>query len=325
MAQGFSDAKKRTLGLLGASKEARHEAVNLHLPEGKSITSADLIAAIAKLDVSALVQNGLPAVAVFDFDQTLMAGDVAAQFGLLAAAEQQFRPEANEGVVTLLASLNLAGLDRAKLDAQDVNANVLLAYELLHQRLAGGDPAQTVSTAEFFYVLAAAMRGMSPGEAKTLGEKLFEVGPPGHGPYRNHLFDPSSGSHDSAGDLVAMLQQRGVSCHVVSAGLRFLASIGARYVGIPDKNVYGAVLETSDGIYTGRVADVVAVGKPNLVRQAIGTAPLFAFGDTAFTDGPMLKLALVKGFMVDPQPAFLDMVERQSLDFMTLTFRPHRR
>lgn len=319
----LSQDRRRAAGVLGGDSREIFATLNLDIPVGddNKVRSHDLIAAMEKLDVRDLRAAGIAPVAVFDFDKTLMADDVFVEFTELAAAQAAFSEEGNPGVVDLLVDLGIGGMTREQLAARSVNDNVTFAIELAAARHNGAPADQSISNSELFFIVAAAMKGMLKSRAVELARELYEVGAPGRAPYKTHVFDPSSGPDDSAADLVDILQLRGVECYIVTAGMTFLAREGARYLGIPASNVCGGDVETKDGRFTGRIVDVHQIGKQVLVRKNIGTPPLFAFGDTASTDGPMLEMALAPGFMVDPRQKFLDMVRREGLDFITLTYR----
>lgn len=320
----LSQDRRRAAAVLGNESHEIFASLNLNILVGddNKIRSHNLVTAMEKLDVRDLRAAGVAPVAVFDFDKTLMADDVFVEFTELAVAQRAFVEDGNPGVVDLLVDLGVVDLSREQLLARSVNDNVAVAVGLAAARQTGAAADASISNSELFFVVTAAMKGMRRNRAVGLAQELYEKGAPGRAPYKTHVFDPTPGPADSAADLVDVLQRRGVECYIVTAGLTFLARQGARYLGIPEGNVSGGDLEMKDNRFTGRVVDVHQVGKQSLVRDNVGTAPLFAFGDTALTDGPMLKMALTPGFMVDPRQKFLDMVRREGLDFITLTYRP---
>ena len=57
-----------------------------------------------------------------------------------------------------------------------------------------------------------------------------------------------------------------------------------------------------------------------MIRRYIGTPPLFAFGDTPRTDAPMLRMALLRGFMVNPTEAFEKVNRAEGNRFAALTY-----
>ncbi len=313
--------RARAIACLGNSHPTRLQCVKLHLPNEPYIRSRELVAALQQADFQALKRLKFPAVAVFDFDNTLMAGDVFGEFAELLVQTRCLKPEANPPLAKLMGSMGLPGLSEAELLRRDVNDNLETALTLMMARERGAPAESSIAISEMFFILAAAMKGLTPAIAGELAHKLYEDGVAGRAPYRTHVFDPSPHPYDSAQNIVEVLQDKGIECHIVTAGLRLLAQAGAKYLGIANRHVVGAELETQDGVYTGRVSSVVDIGKPALVQRNIAPAPLFAFGDSPSTDGPMLKLALIQGFMVDPQPAFIEMAKRENQHFMTLSFK----
>lgn len=312
----FAAAHARMSEVLGSPVRGKQVEQATKLELGDRITSEELIRRLESSQIGLLRERGLRTTAVFDFDETLMHGDVVLEFAALAAAKKVFLPEANPLVVDRL----LAGLPperdraaaRAGLLARPVEKNVQLALELFD---AGKLKSHTA-----FTVTVAALAGQTEETVTKLARELFERGAPGKAPYKTHLFGKRE-EKSSALDLVDALSSHGVECHLVTAGLELVARVGAEYVGIPPDRVIGSELKRdADGRFTGEVMDMVALGKDQAVLDRIGVPPLFAFGDNPLTDGPMLRLATVRGVIVGDRPAFRALDRKHGLGHLELAY-----
>ena len=180
---------------------------------------------------------------------------------------------------------------------------------------------KTLSGKDFFHMSVASLRGLTLDEVKSWARHLYEVGD-ADGPYKEHVFDKDSKQKASASDLLAAMQAKGITPYVITAGLRILAQEGAEYIGVDPKHFLGAELEVQDGLVTGHSSDVGVIGKDNIVRNDIGTPPLFVFGDSPFTDIPMMKKAILTSFVVHPRPEFAAHAREAKLKCQRLYFSP---
>ena len=316
----FAAAHARMSEVLGSPVrgEEAAKAIKLDLGRRDRVTSDQLIRALEGIDVSELRARGISPAAVFDFDDTLMHGDVIFEFAELAAAKKMFLPGGNAlAVDRLLAELppeRDPETARRRLLERPVHENVKLTIKLIE--------AKQARPHALFNVLCAALTGRTPDEVKAVARELFERGAPGRAPYRTHLFTRGT-EKSSAKDLVETLSSRDVDCWIVTAGLGLIAQVGAEYVGVSPERVLGAeLLLDANGKITGEVIDMFEVGKDRALLEKIGVPPLFAFGDNPKTDGPMLRLATVRGVIVGDRPAFKAHDERHALGHLELRYRP---
>ncbi len=239
-----------------------------------------------------------------------MRGDVMVDFLSLAAHRQAFSAARTSAVANEIS--RRSGLSHAQLAGQDTNSLVATAIALHH--------AGQLSVGDVFFIGMQALVGMKESEAALIADDLFCDGAPGEPPYDKKIFDPTPARRDSSPELVRLLRKRGVNAYVITAGLKLLAARGARLFGIPEKSVIGVELETRDGRFTGAYRDVASVGKDLVLKQRIGQPPLFVFGDSPTTDKPMMELALVKSFMVNPKDSFVAQMQQQGFDHMALYY-----
>jgi phosphoserine phosphatase len=314
----FAAMHARMSKLLGSPVRggAAGQAINFDAGVRERVKSDELIRAMEQIDVGELRARGIPATAVFDFDDTLMHGDVIVEFAELAVASKFFAQESNPRVVDRMLEHLPPERDpataRAGLLARDVHENVKLALKLIR--------AEKMPSHGLFYVLAAALEGQTVEKVTELARELFVAGAPGRAPYRTHLLSRGT-EKSSAKDLVDTLSSRDIDCWIVTAGFAAIARVGAEYAGIPADRVIGSELLVDDrGKITGEAIDMVEVGKDRALLEKIGAPPLFAFGDNPRTDGPMLRLATVKGVIVGDQPAFRRLNDQHSLGHLELSF-----
>ncbi len=296
--------------------QAAAEVLGLRLPRWDEVDSREAIAALAGVDVGPLARAGVPPIAVFDFDNTLMTGELWVSFLAVAAHRRALDPASREGTVAEICARATGGVRPESFAGLDANDVMTRAVELFH--------AGRLTPTDMFFVGLGSLRGMTPATADALADELFEHGAPGQKPYKLNGFDPFPGPGDSAEELVAALRDRGIDAYVVTAGFTFLARRGCRYFGIPPERVFGADLEVEGGVCTGRAPDIVVRGKDNVVREEIGVPPLFVFGDSPRSDAPMMRLALGRGFMVEPPDSFVDLNARQGETHVVLRFGPRR-
>jgi phosphoserine phosphatase len=316
----FAAKHARMSEVLGTAVRGDEAAQAIHFDLGRRdrVTSDQLIRALERIDVGALRSRGIAPAAVFDFDDTLMHGDVIFEFAELAVAKKMFLPTGNALLVErLLAELppeRDPETARRRLLERPVHENVKLTLKLVE--------AKKARPHALFNVLSAALAGRTPDEVKAVARELFERGAPGRAPYRTHLFSRDV-EKSSAKDLVETLSSRGIDCWIVTAGLGLIAEVGAEYAGVSPERVLGAeLLLDAEGKITGEVIDMFDFGKDRALLEKIGVPPLFAFGDNPRSDGPMLRLATVRGVIVGDRPAFKALDEQHALGHLELQYSP---
>ncbi len=298
---------RRTLGKLRSPSAAA--AINLKLPANDEITSRQLISALEEIDVSALKDSGVPAIAVFDFDNTLMRGDIFLSFSAYVAKERGYPPTSRAAVARELAKRAGDNLSKVELRRLDTNSMVERAFALKEMG--------KLKTSDVHFVCCAALRDLPVSRAHKLAQQMFELGAK---PYKNNAFDPSDGPGDSARDIITTLRNRGVEVYVLSAGLTFLVELGSAFFGIDPEHVFAADAEMRNGVFTGTVPDVFGIGKDTMVRNLIGCPPLFAFGDSPVTDILMMQQSLVRGFMIEPSAEFVAHVKERGENHLPVYF-----
>ncbi len=267
------------------------KGLGLSLNSLSRVSSADAIKALEKVDISPLIEAGVEPIAAFDFDNTLMTGDVFEHFlGFLAKMETAEKsgplsPKAAPGVLLELGS-RYDTLDRTSCEGKSTSALIKLSLELLHKG--------KINTGDFFNIGVRALKGQRYDDLKVLAKQLFSGG------YKLNGFDPKPGENGSALDLMQTMDAIGVTPVIVSAGLEVLARAGARFVGVDPDNVVGSRLEIVDGAATGRVSSIFDEGKVPAIRRQIDRPILFAAGDSEYSDWPMLNDAAGLAFWIDP-------------------------
>ncbi len=274
----------------------------------RKLSAPELVEALRRIDVGPLVRARIKPTAVFDFDNTLAAGDVLGDFVEVALAMAKF-PDAN---APGLASILARGTGQRESDFGGKSSNAIM--ELAATKVHAGELPPPV----FFFMVLAAMRGMPVTQLDACAEHLFAHGAPGKAPYATRFFGtPDAGS----AAIVTTLRERGVEPHIITLGLAFVAKVGARYLGIKSEHVHGYELEVVDGRATGRAVDVKLYGKHLACDTYVSRSPLFVFGDSQSTDTPMLARATARAFVVDPKPEFHAFIAARGSDLTWLSYR----
>ncbi len=286
-------------------------SIGFFLPHAK-VTPQQLIAAVRRIDVSGVVRAGITPTAIFDFDNTIIGGDVFRDFVALLL-QRAVLPNANaHRVAKLLVDVSNGKLALCALEGFTTNDIVARALQMVE--------TDSMSLAHVFFVVIGALTGVHESKLTAVADELFNKGVPGKPPYRTKFF-----GHGRPGanvdTLVRTLAQKGVESHIITLGLPTVARQGAKILGIPPQRVHGFELEVVNGICTGRAVDARLLGKHRVADLLVSPQPLFASGDSAGSDTPMLSRATVRAFAVDPDQEFLDHIKRNSADVTVLTYK----
>lgn len=286
-------------------------SVGFFMPHDK-VTSRQLITAIKHIDVQNVRRANIKPTAVFDFDNTIIGGDVFRDFVALllkrAALPQQNAPR----VASLLASVANGKIDARALASDSTNAIVARALRMVDD--------DTLSLSDAFFVVIGALAGVHESKLTAVAEELFTQGFEGKPPYRTKFFNHGKlGS--SAEVLIRTLKSRGVESHIITLGIPTVARAGARHVGIAPENVHGFELEVIHGVCTGRAVDARVIGKHRVAETLVSRRPLFCFGDSLNSDTPMLSVATVRAFAVEPGQEFKDHIKHMHADVTALTYK----
>ncbi len=256
--------------------------------------------AVAKADLAAYRQAGLPATVIMDLDSTVWAGNGTDVF--LASLIELGLPRA-EGNAPVQAFLKtLPKVDAAKID----EGGVLDSARLLYERATDTQrpEAERVSAKDAFYNIVALMRGMSPDEARRAAQHAIEVGALGLPPWRTRIYADRDGC--GMGRLVELLVERGYEVYLLSATPDVMVQAAAVMLKLPIERAFGSALELEAGRYTGKVRDNTYTVKGPITRQWLPSPPFLAFGDSPTSDFGMLVEAAGAGFMVNPRAPFLE-------------------
>jgi phosphoserine phosphatase len=238
-------------------------------------------------------QPGQPPLVVFDFDDTLIAGDISM------------------AMVALLAERRHTDL-----------------YSLLETYQRPWDAGRKV---EACGILAAMLAGMTVDQARGLAHDALarELARPtctrdlgGAAPASEHVaFREGLRPRQAMRRLVSDLLERGVEVWVVSASPQPVVEVAARELfGIPPEQVAAVRTRVRDGRLTDDVQPPVTVrqGKREAIQALIGRRPALVFGDT-WTDFEMLTYA-ERGVLIGEGHA--DLVETLRRDHPSVTILP---
>lgn len=294
-----------------ASGTTSAAAIGYFLPHAK-VTPRQLIAAVRKIDVSGVVRAGVTPTAIFDFDNTIIGGDVFRDFVSLLL-QRAVLPQANASrVAKLLVDVSAGKVSASALEGLRTNDIVARALRMTE--------TDSLSLAHVFFVVIGSLAGVPESKLTAVADELFNKGMPGKPPYKTKFF-----GHGRPGanvdTLVRTLAQKGVESHIITLGLPTVAREGAKILGIPPHHVHGFELEVVNGICTGRAVDARVEGKHRVAELLVSPRPLFAFGDSVGSDTPMLARATVGAFAVDPDQAFLDHIKENNADVAVLTYK----
>jgi phosphoserine phosphatase len=251
------------------------------------------------LDVKPLVTAGLDPEAVFDFDSTVVDGNIMDPFLAVLIERKLIRDEANPKIQEYLVKLEGVDGELVQKNGAVDNAAMLLA-RWADTKLA---PAARPNAKDMFYLIVAMMRGMTLAEGASAAEAAYTKGGGIYPPYERMVYADQSGC--GMRRVIALLKERGVQPYLLSATFDVLATESAKQVGIPREQALGSILAVKDGRYTGEVADSTYYAKGAITRQWLKAPPLFAFGDSVRSDFTMVAEAAAVGFMIHSRPDFV--------------------
>lgn len=274
------------------------ETVHNALPTprlNKPVTPVELIQQIQDVDVAALKAKGVKPMAAFDIDGTTIKGDIFLPFMELMAKKGQFNDRSNAVFAKVLSGLNI---DPAEISPTDANKNALTVLTRVdpHARV---DTPEKIGVTTAFFTLGDAMVGQRVSNVRKIATELMENGVGDTPPYKLQINDDSPMKGDGVRDVVAALREAGIKPQVVTYGFDWLARVAAPYVGFKPQDVIGTHSEVRGGVFTGAHDGRTIGSKDQLVRQAMGTPPLFAFGDSS-SDLPMLDSSVARGVVINP-------------------------
>lgn len=286
-------------------------STHFFLPHPK-VTSQQLIAVIKNMDVTNVRRANITPTAIFDFDNTIIGGDVFHDFVALLVKRTELPQQNAKRVANLLVSVANGKVDARSLAGASTNDIVSRALRMVED--------DTLSLSDAFFVVIGSLAGVHETKLSAVAEELFTKGFEGKPPYRTKFFNHGKlGS--SAEKLISTLKHKGIEPHIITLGIPTVARAGARHVGIKPENVHGFELEVVGGVCTGRAVDARVIGKHRVAEKLVSTRPLFCFGDSLNSDTPMLSIATVRAFAVDPSQDFRDQIKRTNSDVTPLTYK----
>ena len=267
-----------------------------------------LVADATRAHEAALRGEGPRPVAVFDFDNTLIFGDIAfaALPLLIAEGRLGFDPADPNGLLGPEVAGRFAALKVATGPAR-VALVAALTWDLFHRYRS---LTKTRSKEAALGYLVQLFQGLTPEEtrgiardalARATGEPLCwrTLSPPAG--VEGEPIRAQSGVRVRAAlkEMVAALDRAGFEVWVVSASPERLVEGAAEAFGIPPERVIGVRSEEPDGRIGPKVLEPVTyrAGKRAAIEQRIGRRPALVFGD-AWTDFEMLTWA-ERGVLVD--------------------------
>jgi phosphoserine phosphatase len=283
-------------------------SIGFHLPS-RVVGPSQLITAVKRIDVSRVTAAGIKPCAVFDFDNTLIGGDVFHDFVTLLIQRVDL-PNANAERIAKL-FVKMAKVDPALL--KNAGTNDITARPMTMVT------AEKLSLSNAFFMVVGALAGVPEAKATAVAEELFHKGVNGKPPYKTKFFN--HGRPDSAEALVKAFASVGVTSHIITLGIPTVARVGAQLIGVPPEHVHGFELEVIDGIITGRAVDARLVGKHIVCERLITPQPLFNFGDSVNSDTPMLSRSMAAGVAVDPDKAFDEHIKKTNADLISLRWK----
>ncbi len=263
----------------------------------------DLISEKAK--GSKTFSEAKPPVAVFDFDNTSIHGDIGRAFFDWMILHQKFLftdelfnvlPEdKREEIKKAWQELQKLPKDkRAKsVELQKFRKYMHQAYwSLCHET----SPEKCYPWQVRFYA------GYSPEQIRTMAQKVFEYElsrPLGSEPIKAGKDDPapaitSTGIriNEEILDLMAILQDRGFQVWIVTAGPQWVVQGAAKRFNLDPKRIIGMRTVLKDGKLTTEMEPppTFRKGKVQAIEKFIGYKPVLAVGDS-WTDADMLEYA----------------------------------
>jgi phosphoserine phosphatase len=255
----------------------------------------ELINQIKDIDVAALKAAGVKPIAAFDIDGTTIKGDIFLPFMELMAKKGQFNDRSNAVFTKVLGQLSI---DPAEISPTDANKNALTVLSRVdpHARV---DTKDKIGITTAFFTLGDAMVGQRVSNVRKIATELMEKGVGQTPPYKLQINDDSPMAGDGVRDVVGALRDAGIKPQVITYGYDWLARVAVPYVGFRSQDVIGTQSEVRGGVFTGAHNGRTIASKDQLVREAMGTPPLFAFGDSS-SDLPMLDSAVARGVVINP-------------------------
>ncbi len=280
-------------------------AASTALGAGPSLWSDDVEAAVAR----AIAAHAAPRpadspapLAVFDFDNTMILGDIGLAVAIRQAERHEFGfdPRGPNPVFAPALTARFAAFETSAPGA----ARERLQREIVYGVLAGYYRAweQGGGRPEACAYLVRLLQGFTVGEANELARAAFQAGQREAVCVRRFADEAGSGPpfEEPAGirlrpaiqDMVTRLRAAGFDLWVVSASAKRLVEAGAALYGIAPDHVIGMQSEENAGRLGTRVVPPITYGpgKVEAIRAVIGRMPALAFGD-AETDFEMLRAA----------------------------------
>lgn len=301
----------RTLGL-----RARIGATLAHLVHGPhgsvvahpSLTVADAVVAIGRLDVAGGMAGGAKAVAAFDLDGTVFKGNIVPAFARLLAHEGGFTPVAGAVFDDALRARGVAAAALAPLDA---NGKARLVLDMMED---APGVAAAVSDGDFFYLMERALAGQRRSDLVATAQRLVNHG--GGGVPAWHTQVHASGGRSMA-DVVHAARERGLEPIAITLGFDWLAEAAAPLVGIHPSRVFASQSVVSGGVLTG--ATLVQLDKATTLQRVLGGAPMVSFGDS-LPDAAMFRMSKLLGFAVNPKPELLEAIRAAKFPVSVINF-----
>lgn len=244
-------------------------------------------------------------IAVFDFDNTIIHGDISFSFLVLQAENLEYGFEPGSSLSPFPPEL-----DAIYVQLRQDPENADLRRDFLHGVLGEYEHAWADGRAvEACGYLARLLTGLPVEQARDLGRRALKRALNEPTCIRQY---PSSRAeipalHQQSGiryrtsvvDLIKQLKSEGFDIWVASASPQPMVEAAAATVGIAADHVLAVRTKIVDGRLTGEVVEPVTYrqGKVSAIMAAIGRHPDLAVGD-AWTDFEMMKTAKV-GILID--------------------------
>ncbi len=287
------------------------QAIGFFLPE-RMVTPQQLISSVRRIDVSGMVRAGITPTAIFDFDNTIIGGDVFHDFVALLLMRTTLPNDNAPRVARLLIDVSGGKLSPKTLEGKSTNEIIARALQMVTN--------EGLSLAHAFFVVVGALRGVRESTLTAVADELFNKGMPGKPPYSTKFFGHGRPGA-SAEAFIRTLAEKRVESHIITLGIPTVAREGAKLLGIPPHHVHGFELEVVNGICTGRAFDARLFGKHRVAELLVSPQPLFVSGDSVNSDTPMLACATAGAIAVDPDQPFLDHIKKTKSDIIVHTYK----
>ncbi|NTW37692.1 MAG: hypothetical protein HGB17_16590, partial [Syntrophobacteraceae bacterium] len=159
---------------------------------------------LAEFDVKPFVEAGIYPDAIFDFDSTVVDGNIMDPFLAVLIERKLVREDANPKVKEYLGKLTGVDMELVGRSSAVENARLLLTLWADTKLPEANRP----TAKDMFYLIVSMMKGMTVGEAEGAAEAAYLKGGGQFPPYQHMVYDDPSGC--GMRRIIALLEERGI-------------------------------------------------------------------------------------------------------------------